>query len=456
MLFTSAPFGLLLVAVLAAHWSSRSQKVRLWVLLTGSLVFYGWRHWPSIFLLLASIGFNYALGLALERRPRRWLLGLGVMVNLASLAWFKYSGFVAVNLQRALELLGLRLEVPRLGGWLPLGISFFTFQVIAYLVAVYRSEVAAERSLLVFAVFKSFYAQLVAGPIVRAKDLLPQLQTARPFDAAQLHRGAFLFLSGLFLKLGVADVLAQFADQAFADPAAQSTLGAWLGVYAYSVQIFADFWGYSTMAVGLGLMVGLSLPRNFALPYFAPTLQLFWRRWHITLSEWFRDHVYLPLGGNRRRPLRNVVLVMALAGLWHGAGWTFVLWGLLHGLWLAAERAVGFSPGIGRLRRVAGAVAVFQGVCLLWVLFRAPSIAVALAYYRRLLLPPYSSQGAVPTLLVFWLLGFALLHAGLDGLFAPGRLARVGLRWQLALTAAMLLVLLGYGDARLDFIYFVF
>src|SRR5712691_4546444 len=223
------------------------------------------------------------------------MLALAIAPNLLTLGWFKYAGFIS-------EIVG----APRPSIFLPLGISFFTFQVVAYQIDVFRGEVAAEKSLLVFAVFKSFFAQLVAGPIVRARQLLPQLREKRAFDPEGFHHGLFLVAAGLALKLGIADVLAQFANESFADPAALSTTSAWTGLYAFAFQLYADFWGYSTMAVGIGLLFGLELPINFHNPYFSASLREFWRRWHVTLSSWFRDYLYIPLGGNRRSEARNL------------------------------------------------------------------------------------------------------------------------------------------------------
>jgi alginate O-acetyltransferase complex protein AlgI len=456
MLFNSAPFAALLAATLVAYWSTRVLVVRLAALLVASFTFYAWRHWPSLFLLLATIGFNYVLGRLLESKRSGRLLAFGIAVNLSALGWFKYSAFVAANVQALLSTLGVAVSIPQPPAWLPLGISFFTFQVIAYLVDVYRGELKAERSLLVFAVFKSFFAQLVAGPIVRGRDMLPQLKEVQRFDAAAAHRGLFLLIAGLFLKSAVADVIGQFAQAAFAAPEQQSTLGAWLGLYAFSAQLLADFWGYSTMAIGAGLLFGLRLPKNFDTPYVSRRLQEFWRRWHITLGAWFRDYLYLPLGGNRRRALFNVFFVMAVAGLWHGAGWTFVLWGVLHGLWLVLERLFASKPTESRWRAAVERLLVFHGVALLWVLFNAKTLEIALRYYGRLLLPPWDFGGPVPEVLAIGLLGFALLHRGLDRLMEGGRFAEMPLKAQLLLCAGMLLLLLGYGGAKLDFIYFVF
>jgi alginate O-acetyltransferase complex protein AlgI len=453
VLFNSYTFAAWLGLMLPLYWSMREHRARLLVLLAGSFIFYGWNHWPSTVLLALTIGVNYLLGLSLQRNKRPLVLGFGIALNLSNLAWFKYAHFLFASLQHGLDALGFSVVVPTVSPWLPLGISFFTFQVIAYLVDVYRGEVEAERSLLVFAVFKCFFAQLIAGPIMRAKEFLPQLRRQTTFDAKQFHRGLFVMIAGLFLKCAVADVLAQFANQAFTHIDEQTTTEAWLGMYAYAFQLFADFWGYSTMAVGLGLLFGLELTTNFEEPYLAPSLQAFWRRWHVTLSVWFRDYLYIPLGGNRGNGLRNLLITMTLAGLWHGAGFTFILWGFLHGAWLVLER---LTPPLKRPFVALRTFATFQGVCLLWVLFRAPSTPAALAYYGKLLLPPYSAKTSVPGILATWLIGFAILHPFLGKLIRSDRFVTMRLRYQVAIALSMLMTIVAYGGAKIDFIYFVF
>jgi len=465
MLFHSFTFLALLVPTLAIYWLSRSQTIRLTALFVASMIFYAFHHWPSAFLLLGTIGLNYSAARLQQRWRSRWMLALAVLIDLSLLFWFKYAAFAAAELKRAASLFGLALPLPTLSNWLPLGISFFTFQVIAYQVDVYRGTVGAERSLLVFAVFKSFFAQLIAGPIVRAKEFLPQLHKRARFDPEQFHHGLFLFVAGLALKIGVADVLRQFADEAFRSPGELATTDAWLNLYAFAFQLFADFWGYSTMARGLGKLFGLELPLNFNLPYLSSSLQEFWRRWHITLSSWFRDYVYIPLGGNRSKHTRNLLVTMTAAGIWHGAGWTFVLWGLLHGLWLAIESALKrrFASRLttaSPLRATAAAalsgLLLFHGVCLLWVLFRAPSLPVASSYYARLLLPPYRVHTDVPETLAIWLVGFALLQAPLARAMERERFLPRSAWAQAAITWLLLALTLGYAGQRYDFIYFAF
>jgi alginate O-acetyltransferase complex protein AlgI len=456
MLFNSLTFLTLLLPTLGLYWLVRSQPVRLWLLLAASLVFYGFHHWPSVFLLLFTIVFNFALGLLQAKHRSRWLLFAAVVGNLSVLGWFKYAAFIAETVTSALAALGWAVETPRMSALLPLGISFFTFQVVAYQVDVHRGEISAERSFVRFAVFKCFFPQLIAGPIVQAKDFLPQLREALVFNPRMFHRGVWLVLCGAALKIGVADVLAQFADDAFQAPARLTTVAAWMGVYAYAFQLYADFWGYSTMAVGLSALFGLMLPLNFDTPYLSTSLQEFWRRWHITLSGWFRNYVYIPLGGNRRHRDFNLLATMALAGLWHGAGWNFVLWGLGHGVWLVAERHMPALPGWDRpWGRVAKTLLVFHGVCLLWVLFRAPSLPIALEYCQKLMAAPWTTS-KVPSTLSQWLLIFAILQWPIAWTLKEERFAKLSLVYQWLLALICIFLILAYAGARVDFIYFNF
>ena len=455
MLFHSATFLICVTALVGLYWVTPWQRARLVLLFLSSIVFYGWRHWPSVFLLLGSISFNYTMGRLLESRRSKGLLALGITVNLSFLAYFKYGRFLVDQLINLGALLGLELTVPRPDAWMPLGISFFTFQVIAYLVDVYRREIPAERSLLVFAVFKSFFAQLVAGPIVRGRELLPQLRNAVPFDLARIHRGAWLVLCGLFLKVGVADVLGDFVDFAWKFPETLGINNAWLTVYAYAVQLLADFWGYSTMAVGLGLCFGLSLPVNFEHPYGASSLREFWTRWHITLSVWLRDYLYIPLGGNRvskGRAALNRLITMALGGLWHGAGWNYLLWGVLHGVWMDLELAT--EKFRARWPRWLGVLITFHVVVFLWIPFRAPSIAALTTMLSRMTTAPWDIN--TPTQIAVLTFGFLLLQKPLFSLVRAERVDTLKPVAEVGLAAAMVWLLLAYGMARDSFIYDVF
>jgi alginate O-acetyltransferase complex protein AlgI len=456
MLFNSFIFFVLLIPTLALYWLVPWQKFRLWLLVVASLLFYAYHHWPSVFLLLFTISFNYYMGRMQSRLHSKLLLLSAVGTNLSLLFWFKYAAFIADNINGALSLIGCSLSVPRPPIFLPLGISFFTFQVIAYQIDIYHGEIKAEQSLPRFAVFKCFFAQLIAGPIVRAKDFLPQLQNRIKFDAAGFHQGLWLVMAGLALKIGMADVLAQFANEAFKTPSSLSTVGAWTGLYAYAFQIYADFWGYSTMAVGLAALFGLVLPLNFDTPYISTSLQDFWRRWHITLSGWFRDYVYIPLGGNRHRRSLNLLVTMTLAGLWHGAGWPFVLWGLGHGIWLSLERIASPVQKAGsRVGRFLKAIVVFHGVCLLWVMFRSPTLSAAGAYFSRLLLSPFTWT-KVPQPLFWWLVIFAIVQWPLAWTLKERRFVELPLKVQWLLALVCFYFILVYAGARVDFIYFTF
>jgi D-alanyl-lipoteichoic acid acyltransferase DltB (MBOAT superfamily) len=345
-----------------------------------SLVFYaGWnpRYVP---LILASVLTNYALGLWLARQRDRWRLVLAVGANLVLLGYYKYAGFLAANVN-ALGLTAWRFD----DIVLPLAISFFTFQQIAYLVDVQRGQ-EAEPNPWRYALFVLFFPQLIAGPIVHHRQVRPQFASLAGWQAnsEKLALGVTAFSVGLFKKVVLADSLAPYADAGFAAAAHGVSLGmieAWACVLAYSFQLFLDFSGYSDMAIGLGLMFGISLPVNFFSPYRADSIIEFWRRWHITLSHFLRDYLYKPLGGNRLGATRrygNLLLTMLLGGLWHGAAWTFVLWGALHGIYLLINHA--WRASLGRrfaVPRALGWALTFIAVVFAWVVFRADSMATA-------------------------------------------------------------------------------
>ncbi|WP_088347019.1 MULTISPECIES: MBOAT family O-acyltransferase [Rhodomicrobium] len=356
-------------------------------LFASSLFFYFWSSGYHVLVLLLSIGFNYAGALSLEREPSRAKLTLLIAGNVGLLVFYKYIGFLLTQ-----------LGVPvagGLGGWfhdlvLPLGISFFCFQGISYLIDVYRGSVPAEHDFVRYGAYKSFFPQLIAGPIVRytdvAADLLSPQRSLDLFSA-----GAARFSHGLIKKLLIADGVAGLADAAFSVPNAElNCLTAVVGSVAFALQIYFDFSGYSDMAIGLAMMLGVRFPENFARPYSSATITEFWRRWHISLSSWFRDYVYKPLGGNRRGPVLtycNLLIVFLLTGLWHGAAWTFLLWGLYHGLFLILERlALGEKAKAmpqGWLRYVYALPVVLVG----WILFRAADLGQAGAFLAAMASP---------------------------------------------------------------------
>ncbi|NHZ89362.1 MBOAT family protein [Massilia sp. CCM 8733] len=349
------------------------------VLLIGSLVFYAWGEPRFVPLLLLSAFLNYSFGCLIARAGgrRKLLLGLGIGLNLAMLGYYKYLGFFA----GILNAVGLREgALPAIV--LPLGISFFVFQGISYLIDVYRRDIAAQGSFLRFAMYKAMFPQLIAGPIVRYRQIAAEVEQ-RSITNARLWMGFRLFVLGLAQKVLIANSVALGADNVFAnDPAQLNAASAWLGIACYTIQILFDFAGYSNMAIGIGHMLGFSYPPNFNRPYAATSITDFWRRWHISLSSWFRDYVYIPLGGNRVSPVRtyfNLALVFFLCGLWHGAAWTFVIWGLWHGALLVLER-LGGAALLARLPGLLGQAWTMLCVMIGWVFFRASDVPYALKY----------------------------------------------------------------------------
>jgi D-alanyl-lipoteichoic acid acyltransferase DltB (MBOAT superfamily) len=390
VVFSSPSFLFVFLPLTAAlYFAVRGMAVKNLVLLLLSLAFYAWGEPVLVLVMLGSIGFNYLAARVIDRREgRARLLALwaGVAVNLLTLAVFKYADFVAANLDALLHALGAPgLGMKRGQIALPLGISFFTFHALSYLIDVYRQRFKANGSLRQVALYIAFFPQLIAGPIVRYRTIARRLAFRR-HSWGRASAGLRLVVIGLAMKVLVADPLAPLADAVFDHAAAPGLATAWVGTGAYTLQIYFDFAGYSLMAIGLGVMFGFSLPRNFDLPYSSRSITEFWRRWHMTLSAWFRDYLYIPLGGNRfgpARTYRNLVVVFLLCGLWHGASWTFVLWGLWHGLFLVLERA-GLKRMFERLPAIVGWAYALLTVTLGWVLFRATSLHAAVEVWRGL------------------------------------------------------------------------
>ncbi len=385
------------------------------------------------------------------------------MANLGILGTFKYYDFFVASLREALASLGWHLG--SLDLILPIGISFYTFQSMSYTIDIYRRRLAPTSSLLDFALYVTFFPQLVAGPIVRAAEFLPQLATPPVRTGRDLAVGARRFVIGLFKKVFVADNLARLVDEVFANGQAFDTATVWLAVLAYTVQIYCDFSGYSDMAIGTARMLGYRFPRNFDFPYLARSMSDFWRRWHISLSTWLRDYLYISLGGNRRGPLRtgsNLMITMILGGLWHGAAWTFVFWGFFHGAALVGQRLLArpwpsrIVARLGGLRRVAAHGATLLVVVVGWVFFRAPSFGAAIDLLTRMAWPHGGIAWLEPlaaTLLVATAVAHGLEAAG------RGRPLRLPLdAWYTPTTLATMigLVLLYHPQAFNPFIYFQF
>jgi alginate O-acetyltransferase complex protein AlgI len=388
MVFASPIFLFLFLPLTLVAYFAVPRGGRNGVLLVASLAFYAWGEAPYLVLVIGSVLFNYAIGSAIGRTEgqtarRRWL-AVGVAGNLTALGIFKYANFAVANVNALAPVLAITpLAVAAIP--LPLGISFFTFHAISYVVDVYKRNAQAERNLPRFALYILLFPQLIAGPIIRWRDIAGQLPQ-RERRLADFAYGVRRFVLGLGKKVLIANTLGRTADQIFALPAADLTTSvAWLGLVCYTLQIYFDFSGYSDMAIGLMRMFGFRILENFNYPYVARSIREFWRRWHISLSNWFRDYLYIPLGGNQRgerRAYANLVIVFLLCGLWHGASWPFVLWGAWHGVFLVIER-MGVDRALRRMGPLAHAyalVAVMGG----WVLFRCETLGQALAYYAAL------------------------------------------------------------------------
>jgi len=390
MLFNSLTFIVFLLVVLLLHNLPFSWKIKKINLLVASYLFYMAWNPPFVVLLWLSTLVDYLVGLRLGRedRPaqRKALLLISLLVNLGLLGFYKYGGFLLENFTALLQLAGVEFRPAPPDIVLPVGISFYTFQTLSYTLDVYHRKAVPEKSLLDFSLFVTFFPQLVAGPIVRPNDLIPQFKQPVTATASQLTWGFFLLSLGLFMKVALADALLSGpADTVFRELRPLLAGDAWLGVLAFAGQIFCDFAGYSTCAIGVALCLGFILPENFRYPYAAIGFSDFWRRWHISFSTWLRDYLYIPLGGNRKgvsSTYVNLMLTMLLGGLWHGAAWTFVVWGALHGLFLIAERLLRNHFGgqvwvQSPLTQVGLGLLTFLLVNVTWVFFRAPSFAIA-------------------------------------------------------------------------------
>ena len=395
MVFSSSTFVFFFLPAVLAAYHHAPPAVRNGLLVLFSLGFYAWGAGGFVFALLISVAVNYVVGARLEQRVdagetrgAKRLLALGVVLNVALLGWFKYANLAVDTWNAGLTAAGLPV-LPWADVLLPIGISFFTFHSLSYLVDVYRGTARHLVSLLDFALYITFFPQLIAGPIVRFHEIRDQLvRRTETFDA--FAAGVYRFSFGLAKKVIIADTVAPLANAAFGLPPDQlNTPAALLGLLAYTVQLYFDFSGYSDMALGLALMFGIRFPENFDRPYASRSITEFWRRWHMSLSRWFRDYLYIPLGGNRgssAATYRNLVIVFLITGLWHGANWTFVAWGGYHGLLLLLERATGVARGSAPRSRGWQPVTIVL-VMLGWILFRSPSIEHALGYLGAFLRP---------------------------------------------------------------------
>lgn len=476
MQFDSLTYAVFLWLNFVIYWAlpRRWQNAQL---LLASYVFYGWWDWRFLGLIVISSAVDYSMGLAIhdsqEPGRRRVYLGISLAANLGLLGLFKYYDFFVSSLKSLFAEMGMTVGLDSLGLILPVGISFYTFQTMSYTLDIYREKMEPTRDFVAFLAFVAFFPQLVAGPIERAKSLLPQFLDDRTFDGERANEGLRYILYGLFLKLVVANNLAQAVDTVYANETANGWMY-WLATYQFAFQIYGDFAGYSYVAIGSARLFGITLSKNFAYPYISASITEFWTRWHISLSTWFRDYVYIPLGGNRvskRRNYANLMTTFLVSGLWHGANWTFVVWGFLHGLLASVHKAMGGREGKGWIGRVI----TFHLVCLAWVYFRAPNLASANHIVKTMTWTlcrysnwnPLAAGNVVESCLAVFFTPVAIaslaMMAGLIALewnsrdkdFPLEGIRRPGVHWPLCYLLGMTILLFGY-VGRVPFIYFQF
>jgi len=474
MIFNSVAYLFFLPLVVVTYYLL-TQKWRQYLLVSASLFFYSfWSlnrsgSWPQrlhdlfitdgLLLITIFVDFSVAKWLSREERPKRrkWILTISMVTNLTMLGVFKYANFIATSCQ---DTFGVR-PWPHLDVVLPPGISFYTFMSMAYVIDVYRRELKARGKLIDFSVFVAYFPHLVAGPILRAKSLLPQMSIRQPLDWSNIRRGLGLIMWGMFVKVYLADTVSHIVNEVYGDVGHASGFGLLMATYAYSVQIYCDFAGYSDIAIGSALLLGIKLPENFRTPYLSFSITEFWQRWHMSLSSWLRDYLYIPLGGNRKGPLRtyvNLMITMLLGGLWHGAGWHWMIWGGLQGGVMSVERMLGVkgsAPKALWLRSVRWFV-TFHLVCLSWVFFRSSGISAAWEIVKRIASwsPGEYHYGITPAIM---LSGVLLADvAGIRERWVEWTARQtISLRW--LVYAAFLLLLLTFQKAsNPEFLYFQF
>lgn len=483
MLFNSLAYFLFLPIVFLLYWVGLKNKHRQQnvLLLVASYIFYGWWDWRFLFLILASTLVDYYVGqrvaraLANKGNARSWLW-VSVLFNLGVLGFFKYYNFFIDSFVNGIDAVGLHLgSVWTLNIILPVGISFYTFQTMSYCFDIYRGEVKPTHNFIDFAAFVSFFPQLVAGPIERSSHLLPQISKKRTFRYSQSVEGLQLFLYGMLKKVAIADALAPMVDDVFSNYQQHSTPILLMGALFFGLQIYGDFSGYSDMAIGTAKLFGIELRSNFKFPYFSRNIGEFWRRWHISLSSWFRDYLYIPLGGSRvgkGMAIRNIFIIFLVSGLWHGANWTFVVWGAFHALLFVPLFLMGENrkykgtylgaSGVPTLKELVAVATTFLMVTLSWIFFRAEDLSHAMGYFSQLFsrweFTPYMHPNGYRMIdyfiLIFLFLGYEYFIRADER--RPFPIHRRGLR--LIAYSVIVFTLLLFYDSGIDrsFIYFQF
>jgi alginate O-acetyltransferase complex protein AlgI len=478
MLFNSFEFALFLPIVFLLYWfvfnrNLRSQNI---LLLACSYFFYGWWDFHFLFLLMFSTLLDYYTGLKMSSTTsplnRKFWFWISIGVNLGFLGFFKYYNFFIGSMSELLHTMGIHASPWTLQIILPVGISFYTFHGMSYVIDIYNNRITPTKNFVDYAVFVSFFPLLVAGPIERATHLLPQIQSRRKFDAAQAADGMRQILWGLFKKMVIADNCAVYANEMFSNSSGHSGGSLFLGAVFFAFQIYGDFSGYSDIAIGVARLFGIELLRNFAFPYFSRDIAEFWRRWHMSLTSWFRDYVYIPLGGSkgsRWSQIRNIFIIFLISGFWHGANWTFLVWGLINAVYfiplllmnknrvntdIAAQGRL--LPSVKEIFQITG---TFLLTTLAWIFFRAESVSDALKYLSGMLSKSLFSVSYSPPLLLCVLLILFIICEWLQrekrhGLQFTNIKMSTPLRW--AVYYALVIAMLMYGGEQQEFIYFQF
>ncbi|MFA8451518.1 MAG: MBOAT family protein [Bacteroidales bacterium] len=480
MLFNSIEFAIFLPIVFILYWFivNRNLSMQNALVLTSSYLFYGWWDWRFLFLIVFSTWVDFSVGILLDRdynkKKRKLLLGVSIAVNLGLLGVLKYYNFFAENLVESFALLDIHLSMNSLKVILPVGISFYTFQTLSYSIDVYRHKIKPTKDLLAFSSFVAFFPQLVAGPIERASNLLPQFQKRRSFNYDNALKGVRQIIWGLFKKIVIADNCAEFVNHIFENSANYSGSTLLLGAIFFTFQIYGDFSGYSDIAIGTARLFGFDLMRNFAYPYFSRDIAEFWRRWHISLSSWFKEYVYIPLGGSRgglALQIRNTFIIFLLSGFWHGAKWTFVAWGALNAIYFIPLMLMKRNrnhidvvakgklfPGI---REIIQMGTTFFMVVMAWILFRADNLTSAIHYYQGIFsssiasIPAFKGMYKSYSILMFIAMMIWIEWRGRDKEFAiASSRFTTPLRWSFYMGVIVLIFL--FSGQEQEFIYFQF
>lgn len=482
MLFNSIDFAVFLPLVFILYWflADRNLKLQNLLIVTASYVFYGWWDWRFLLLIFISTSVDYSIGIGLKKevnlKRRKFFLWSSILINLGILGFFKYYNFFLDNFTIAFSFFGSEIKPNTLNIILPVGISFYTFQTLSYTIDVYKRRLEPTKDFIAFSAFVSFFPQLVAGPIERATNLLPQFYKKRKFDYQKAVDGLRQILWGLFKKIVIADNCAKYANIIFNNSAEYSGSTLVLGAFFFAFQIYGDFSGYSDIAIGTSRLFGFNLKQNFAFPYFSRDIAEFWRRWHISLSTWFRDYLYIPLGGSRGgvlKKIRNVFIIFIVSGFWHGANWTFIIWGALNALYflpfLISNKnrnnldVVAKGKYIPTLKEFFSIIATFVLTTFSWIFFRAESVGHAIRYISQIFSvsifknPVYHNDDYTRPIFLLILIFVLIEWMGREQLYAIERLDMLKHKsMRHTFYYALIILIFWFGGKPQEFIYFQF